>query len=218
MSDQYCVIKNIDTNVCHKTNTNTNVTNNGNYNYAEKCGYHYINNNWVQRGRCPTSSTPCCSAQSNGYCGKTCTLNRENDYIAPAAPVTQSNCGLTDWSTCSAPPVCTKNAISTSGTQTRQYIQTPSCTIPVIQATLSQSCGNKKDCEKCGRANNNRICSSGTAADPTKYNNCCSSEGLCGRGPDYCKTGTQWDKCADKHSQYTGYANADDWCSTRTVG
>ena len=95
--------------------------------------------------------------------------------------------------------------------------KTPSCTIPVVPETLSQSCGAAKDCERCGWANNNRQCSNGTSDTPL-YNNCCSSEGLYGRGPDYCKSGTQWTKCADKHSQYTGYANAYDWCSTRTVG
>jgi hypothetical protein len=219
LSDQYCVIKNSNTNVCN--NTNTNVTNNGKYNYAEKCGNH----NWVDNGRCKTSSTPCCSAQNNGYCGNTCTLNREYDYIAPSAPVAQvapvtqgakPNCAVAQWSGCTAPTdaTCTGNQTNITGIQTASYISSATCNTPFPYETRSCNAG---PCYTCGKQNNYRNC--------TVDNDCCSKDGLCGKGPRFCNNdpnnylnNTQGWYCSrgnsykDNYDGDKGYKNHKDHC------
>lgn len=162
----------------------TNPTSNNIYDYraltTEKCGSHYNNNTgtYNNKGRCTTSNNPCCSQDTNGYCGANCNLynNQDNNYRAP----TLDNCSLTAWGDCMNAPTCNGNQISTTGAQTRNYIQNSNCTIPVNKETLSQSC--QKPCdpvpERCGANNNGRRCS--------KFNDCCSRAGFCGKGSNFC--------------------------------
>jgi hypothetical protein len=192
----------------HNSSCSTDNTKNlAQFNYAEPpkfCGYHYnyTNGNWENKGKCTTSNKPCCSSQYSGTCGNTCTLNKENDYIAPASTV-QSNCNVSNWSECNA-PVCNGKQDTTTGTQTRNYTSTSNCTIPQ-NTPLSQSC--TKTCnpapERCGVGSSNNI------TKCTKFNDCCSSDGYCGQGPNFCQSNTQYMYCGniDEQNKYDSYGN-----------
>jgi hypothetical protein len=200
----YC--KEIDgyTNYCSTDSTKNKAL----FNYVEPtqlCGTHWTNGSWQNIGKCTTSNRPCCSSQYSGTCGTTCTSFTNNDYIAPASTV-QPSCAVSTWSVCNA-PVCNGKQDKTSGTQSRTYTSTSNC---ISNQSLSQPCETTCPTPKrCG------IGSSNNTTKCTQSNDCCSSDGYCGQGPNFCQSNSQYQYCADLDQQKSGYQDNNDKCQTK---
>lgn len=144
-----------------------------------KCGWNNVDMH--NYGRCTESTEPCCSNLVNGFCSTDCTTNNIYDYMEP---IRIPNCILGEWGVCSNAPVCNGKEENTFGIQKRNYITT-NCIIPENQESTEQQC--TKQCypppEKCGVNNNNNKCS--------VLNDCCSGDGFCGKGPNFCHDNNQ---------------------------
>jgi len=206
-SKPYCYEYNSNTNYCSTDNTkNANVSQ---YNYVappEFCGYNYSNS--TNKGKCTTADKPCCSGQNSGTCGTMCIGNTANDYKGPAstASIVQPSCDVSTWSACNA-PVCNGKQDKTSGTQTRNYTSTSNC---ISNQLLTQPCENTCPTPKrCG------IGSSNNTTKCTQSNDCCSSDGYCGKGPNFCQSNSQYMYCADLNQNNYGYQDNNDKCQTK---
>lgn len=103
----------------------------------QKCGLY----NWdlINHGKCTQSDKPCCSDEKDGICSSNCTSNKIYDYIAPAII---PNCSLGSWGVCTDAPKCNGTQNKTFGIQSREYIKTSDCIIPVIQEKTKRLCEN----------------------------------------------------------------------------
>lgn len=109
----------------------------------QKCGLY--NWNLINHGKCTHPDKPCCSDEKDGICSNNCTSNKLYDYINIAAEPTQSQsplpyCSLGSWGVCTDAPKCNGKYDKTFGIQTREYIKTPDCIIPVIQEKTKRLC------------------------------------------------------------------------------
>lgn len=163
---------------------------------TERCGSLYdwnTGNNYDKI--CATSSNPCCSANSNGFCGASCNpVNDKYKYLP--------NCAVAGWGACIAPTgdSCTGNQTTIPGKSTASYVPSPTCNTPIQYET--KSCNTP--CDNCGRQNNYTKCA--------KDNDCCSGNGLCGKGPNFCKyddnnylNSTQGLSCGRRNSYKNNY-------------